>query len=177
MPAIIKFLGYNPLPAGEHDRRTPGAPPELALRDVAKDAAREIGVDQGTLARWERPYGQCLESVTRFLANGTRQRASRAGYPRHDLRPASDPARTGSPSGNENFAGAIIDRSHPDEIARQAKGSSRQIWQIPERDDKCQAGGAGEVTTRALPTTSTSESPGIQSTAMYAREGARPGLK
>lgn len=39
------------------------------------------------------------------------------------------------------------------------------------------AAGGGDVTTRALPTTSTRESPGIQSTAMKAREGALPGLK
>ena len=38
------------------------------------------------------------------------------------------------------------------------------------------AAGGGETTT-ALPTISTSESPGIQSTAMYARDGALPGLK
>jgi hypothetical protein len=35
----------------------------------------------------------------------------------------------------------------------------------------------GELTTNALPTISISESPGIQSTAMQARAGVRPGLK
>src|SRR5437016_1157723 len=39
------------------------------------------------------------------------------------------------------------------------------------------AGGAGGVTTSALPTISISESPGIHSTAMQARDGALPGEK
>ena len=52
MPAIIKFLGYNPLPE----------PKTLAAQLVRQgttlglsreDAAVEIGVDAGTLARWE----------------------------------------------------------------------------------------------------------------------------
>src|SRR5271165_5594654 len=37
--------------------------------------------------------------------------------------------------------------------------------------------GAGGVTTRALPTISISESPGIHSRAMHARDGALPGEK
>jgi len=52
MPSIIQFLEYNPLPAAT----------TLAERLVRhrttlgmsqKEAAREIGVGQGTLARWE----------------------------------------------------------------------------------------------------------------------------
>src|SRR5882757_6365407 len=38
-------------------------------------------------------------------------------------------------------------------------------------------GGVGGVITNALPTSSISESPGIHSTAMQARDGALPGLK
>jgi len=49
---------------------------------------------------------------------------------------------------------------------RGAKGRRRRF----------QAAGVG-LTTNALPTISISESPGIQSTAMQARDGALPGLK
>ena len=49
MPAIIRFLGYNPLPEAKtlaeqlvRRRTTLGMP--------QKDAVRTIGVDQGTLA-------------------------------------------------------------------------------------------------------------------------------
>jgi transcriptional regulator with XRE-family HTH domain len=50
-----------------------------------KEAAHILGVDPGTLARWERgerePTGAFLDSVTRFLADDTRQcvRTRRAG--------------------------------------------------------------------------------------------------
>jgi len=48
-----------------------------------KEAALEIGVDQGTLARWERnerePTGAMLDAITRFLAGDRRQRM---GVPR-----------------------------------------------------------------------------------------------
>jgi len=70
MPAIIRFLGYNPLPAargwGERlvQHRT-----SLGLSQ--KGAALKIGVDPGTLARWERgerePAGVLLGRVGRFL--------------------------------------------------------------------------------------------------------------
>jgi DNA-binding transcriptional regulator YiaG len=84
MPAVIRFLGYNPLPAVTtlaaqlvRHRTTLGV--------SQKDAAREIGVDQGTLARWERgerePAGAFLERLNGFLADdrGRRIRARRAG--------------------------------------------------------------------------------------------------
>jgi transcriptional regulator with XRE-family HTH domain len=77
MPAIIRFLGYNPLPAAS-------TLAEQLLRQRTsmglsqKEAARSLGVDAGTLARWERgerePTGAFLDSVTRFLADDTRQR-------------------------------------------------------------------------------------------------------
>jgi site-specific DNA recombinase len=71
MPAIIQFLGYNPLPAanalGERlvrHRRSRGI--------TQADAARRMGVDQGTLARWERgergPSGKFVAIAERFLA-------------------------------------------------------------------------------------------------------------
>ena len=62
IPAVIRFLGYNPLPAAE-------TTPERLVRHRTtlglsqKETAREIGVDQGTLAPWERgerePVGRC----------------------------------------------------------------------------------------------------------------------
>jgi DNA-binding transcriptional regulator YiaG len=70
MPAIIRFLDYNPLPSGNSwaerllECRT-------ALGLSQKLAAKRIGVDQSTLARWERgdrePTGQFTVRVTRFL--------------------------------------------------------------------------------------------------------------
>lgn len=70
MPAIIRFLGYNPLPAAEGwafrlvQSRT-------ILGQSQKEAARQIGVDPDTLARWERgerePTGAFLGRVKRFL--------------------------------------------------------------------------------------------------------------
>jgi DNA-binding XRE family transcriptional regulator len=52
-PQIIRFLGYKPLPEGKtwgerlvRHRKSPGI--------TQAEAARRIGVDQGTLAKWER---------------------------------------------------------------------------------------------------------------------------
>jgi len=71
MPAVIQFLGHNPLPKG----RTWA---ERLIRHRAGlgitqgEAARRIGVDQGTLAKWERgerePAGRFAERVEQFLA-------------------------------------------------------------------------------------------------------------
>ena len=82
MPAIIRFLGYNPLPAAEGwgerlvRRRT-------TLGMTQKDAAAELGVDQGTLARWEpgkrEPTGTFLDRVRRFLQDGNAPAARRVG--------------------------------------------------------------------------------------------------
>jgi transcriptional regulator with XRE-family HTH domain len=56
MPAIIDFLGYDPLPEanslGEQLAR------HRTVRGLSqKEAASELGVDPGTLARWERGGG------------------------------------------------------------------------------------------------------------------------
>ena len=78
MPAIIQFLGYNPLPAasglGERlvrHRRTLGL--------SQKEAARELDVDPSTLARWERgerePTGDFLDRVKRFFDGQEAQRS------------------------------------------------------------------------------------------------------
>lgn len=52
MPAIIRFLGYNPLPAvkgwGE-----PLVRHRTSLRISQKESAKRLGVDPSTLARWE----------------------------------------------------------------------------------------------------------------------------
>jgi transcriptional regulator with XRE-family HTH domain len=53
MPAIIRFLGYNPLPPSDkRSDRLVGC--RRALGISQKQAAAQIGVDQSTLARWER---------------------------------------------------------------------------------------------------------------------------
>jgi len=82
MPAIIRFLGYNPLPAatgwGEQLVRY-----RTALGLSQKESARRIGVDPGTLARWERgerePQGAFLARVKRFLQNEEVSGARRVG--------------------------------------------------------------------------------------------------
>ena len=72
MPAIIRFLGYNPLPP-----LPPGGLGERLVRCRTllglsqKGFAGQLGVDQGTLAKWERgerqPAGEFAARVTRFL--------------------------------------------------------------------------------------------------------------
>jgi transcriptional regulator with XRE-family HTH domain len=51
-PAIIQFLGYNPLPPGRTwaERLVDG---RSALALSRKESAKRIGVDPSTLARWE----------------------------------------------------------------------------------------------------------------------------
>jgi transcriptional regulator with XRE-family HTH domain len=82
MPAIIRFLGYNPLPQADgwggklvRQRTTQGL--------SQKEAAKGIGVDPATLARWERgerePGGGFLGRVKRFLQGGDVSGARRAG--------------------------------------------------------------------------------------------------
>jgi transcriptional regulator with XRE-family HTH domain len=70
MPAIVRFLGYNPAPQGT------GWAERLvqcrtALGITQKEAAERIGVDASTLARWERnerePAGSYTSRVMRFL--------------------------------------------------------------------------------------------------------------
>ena len=69
-PAVIRFLGYNPLSAadtlGERLVRQ-----RTSLGMTQGEAAKRLGVDSGTLARWERgerePAGGARRSVERFL--------------------------------------------------------------------------------------------------------------
>ena len=72
MPAIIRFLGYNPLPR-------PSAPGEqlvwrrTSLGMSQRALAARLEVDSSTLARWERgdrkPAGNHLTRVERFLTD------------------------------------------------------------------------------------------------------------
>jgi transcriptional regulator with XRE-family HTH domain len=82
MPAIIQFLGYNPLPAADgwgarlvRQRTTMG----LSQRQ----SANLLGVDAGTLACWERgerePSGEFLVRVNRFLQERDPSEARLAG--------------------------------------------------------------------------------------------------
>ncbi len=85
MPAIIRFLGYNPLTPSNNwaDRLVQG---RTALGLTQKQAAARIGVDQCTLARWERgerePAGAFAASAKRFLVS------SRAAWPSKTARTA-----------------------------------------------------------------------------------------
>jgi transcriptional regulator with XRE-family HTH domain len=82
MPAIIRFLGYNPLPEANTvaeqliRRRT-------SLGILQKDAAGRLGVDPGTLAKWEQgkrdPAGVFLTRVQNFLQEGKVSDARLAG--------------------------------------------------------------------------------------------------
>jgi transcriptional regulator with XRE-family HTH domain len=71
MPAIIQFLGYNPLPPadGWADRLVQC---RTVLGLTQKESAKRIGVDPSTLARWERgerePTGAFTARVLLFLA-------------------------------------------------------------------------------------------------------------
>lgn len=86
MPAIIQFLGYNPLPEAKTlAERLVRHRTTLGLSQ--KEAARETGVDQGTLARWERgerePTGVFLGRAERFLGEREAQQPNsrRVGQP------------------------------------------------------------------------------------------------
>jgi transcriptional regulator with XRE-family HTH domain len=87
MPAIIRFLGYNPLPRGDGwaERLVNG---RTAIGLSQKDAARELGVDPSTLARWERgerePTGQFATRASRFLRTANT----------HETRPRALPPTT-----------------------------------------------------------------------------------
>jgi transcriptional regulator with XRE-family HTH domain len=71
MPAIIRFLGYNPVPPGNGwGERLVQCRTALGLSQ--KQSAARLGVDPSTMARWERgerqPAGKFVEYVSRFLA-------------------------------------------------------------------------------------------------------------
>jgi DNA-binding XRE family transcriptional regulator len=70
VPAIINFLGYNPLPAARNwaERLVRH---RITLGLTQRTSAQRIGVDQSTLARWERgerePSGALAVRATCFL--------------------------------------------------------------------------------------------------------------
>ncbi|MCW5982727.1 MAG: helix-turn-helix transcriptional regulator [Bryobacteraceae bacterium] len=83
MPAILRFLGYNPLPEGK-TLAEKLVRYRTSLGMSQKEAAQEIGVDPGTLAKWERgerqPTGELLLRVMQFLAGEElRSEARRVG--------------------------------------------------------------------------------------------------
>ncbi|MBI3681122.1 MAG: recombinase family protein [Acidobacteria bacterium] len=82
MPAIIRLLEYNPLPVAN------GLAEQLVRRRTSlglsqKEAARRLGVDPSTLAKWERaerePTGVLQGQVKRFLRDGEAADSRRAG--------------------------------------------------------------------------------------------------
>ena len=82
MPAIIDFLGYDPLPTaktlGEQLVRQ-----RTSLGLSQKQSAECLGVDPSTLAKWEQakrePQGAFLERVKRFLQRANDAVVLRAG--------------------------------------------------------------------------------------------------
>ena len=71
MPAIIQFLGYNPLPAAKTlGERLVRHRTSMGLSQAA--SAKRMGVDPATLARWERderkPSGTFTALVKDYLA-------------------------------------------------------------------------------------------------------------
>ena len=78
MPAIIEFLGYNLLPpATNWAERLVRHRTTLGL--TQNEAARQIGVDPSTLARWERgkrdPNGELAKRAEHFLGGKAEDRA------------------------------------------------------------------------------------------------------
>jgi transcriptional regulator with XRE-family HTH domain len=70
MPAIIQFLGYNPLPVGD------GLPERLVAERKAlglsqRKMAAKLGVDPATLMGWEagrhQPTGKSIEMIGKVL--------------------------------------------------------------------------------------------------------------
>jgi transcriptional regulator with XRE-family HTH domain len=82
MPAIIRFLGYNPLPAA-NTLAEQLVRQRTSLGLSQKESAGRIGVDSGTLAKWERgerePAGALLSRVRRFLDNEQAPHSRRVG--------------------------------------------------------------------------------------------------
>jgi transcriptional regulator with XRE-family HTH domain len=82
VPAIIRFLGYNPLPAANTlSEQLVRQRTSLGLSQ--KESAGRIDVDPGTLAKWEQgkrePQGVFLGRVKRFLQDAEAPGARRAG--------------------------------------------------------------------------------------------------
>lgn len=72
MPTIIRFLGYNPLPPGKGwAERLVQCRTVLGISQ--RESATRIGVDQGTLARWERgertPAGRFAARALHFVSS------------------------------------------------------------------------------------------------------------
>jgi transcriptional regulator with XRE-family HTH domain len=72
MPAIIQFLGYNPLPAASSlPERLVTARRELGLSQ--RKMAERMGVDPASLGGWEagrhQPTGKSLDLLARVLQN------------------------------------------------------------------------------------------------------------
>jgi transcriptional regulator with XRE-family HTH domain len=70
MPAIIRFLGYNPLPP-KLDWASRLVQCRTILGLTQKESAHRMGVDPSTLAKWERgeraPIGEYVMRAKRFL--------------------------------------------------------------------------------------------------------------
>jgi transcriptional regulator with XRE-family HTH domain len=100
VPAIIEFLGYNPLPEAK-TLADQLARHRTTLGLMQKETAQRLGVDQGTLAKWERgekgPAGEFLERVKQFLKEDLEFKSSnarRAGYVTAPPRPPRSPRET-----------------------------------------------------------------------------------
>jgi len=82
MPAIIRFLGYNPLPAA-HTLSERLVHRRTRLGISQKESAERLAVDPSTLAKWERgerePAGVFLGRVKGFLQVREVPSARRAG--------------------------------------------------------------------------------------------------
>ena len=80
MPAIIRFLGYNPLPPSDKwSERLVQCRTVLGISQ--KESAKRIGVDASTLARWERgerePAGAMEVLALRFVSRAEAQPLAR----------------------------------------------------------------------------------------------------
>jgi len=82
MPAIIEFLGYNPLPDAD-TLAEQSVRQRTSLGLSRKESAERLGVDPSTLAQWEKGRkeltGAVLGRVEAFLKDREVSRARRAG--------------------------------------------------------------------------------------------------
>jgi len=78
MPAIVRFLGYNPLPPAKFMGGR-------LVRQRTVESAKRLDVDPSTLAKWERgerePAGAFLARVDRFLVQSSAFSTGRLPHP------------------------------------------------------------------------------------------------
>jgi hypothetical protein len=120
-----------------------------------------------------------LQSPRRWGRTASRKVPMPSGEPRHRYSAEAEFAMAESSSFSTGCSDRVNVEPGHGPLPTLDRLDSGATDEMPAQAKSLPRGGhaEGDVTTRALPTTSISESPGIHSTAMHAREGARPALK